>query len=87
MSEAARAPELPEGLDWVNTPHPLRLADLHGRVVMLNFWTGSNINCINALPDLRLLQDKYPQYDAMPLEGRPLIVVTPLRVTSWGALR
>ena len=36
---------------------------------------------------LRLLQQKYPQYQAMPLEGRPLIVVTPLRVTSWGALR
>ena len=36
---------------------------------------------------LRLLKEKYPQYGPMPLEGRPLIVVTPLRVTSWGALR
>lgn len=36
---------------------------------------------------IRLLHDKYPQYDVMPLEHRPLIVVTPLRVTSWGALR
>ena len=35
---------------------------------------------------LRLLQDKYPQYDVMPLEHRPLIAVTPLGVTSWGAL-
>lgn len=35
---------------------------------------------------IRLLQDKYPQYDVMPLEHRLLIVVTPLRVTSWGAL-
>ena len=34
---------------------------------------------------VRLLQEKYPQYGAMPLDGRPLIVVTPLRVTSWGA--
>ena len=33
-----------------------------------------------------LLQDKYPQYRAMPLTQCPLIVVTPLRVTSWGAL-
>lgn len=36
---------------------------------------------------LRLLTEKYPQYGAMPLEGRPLIVLTPLRVTSWGTLR
>ncbi|OGO44273.1 MAG: PPOX class F420-dependent oxidoreductase [Chloroflexi bacterium RBG_16_63_12] len=35
---------------------------------------------------IRLLQDKYPQYDVMPLEHRLLIVVTPVRVTSWGAL-
>ena len=35
---------------------------------------------------LRLLQDKYPQYDVMPLGHRPLIAVTPLGVTSWGAL-
>jgi len=36
---------------------------------------------------IRLLQDKYAQYEAMPLEHRPLIVVTLLSVTSWGALR
>ena len=35
---------------------------------------------------IRLLQDKYPQYDVMPLEHRLLIVVTPVRVTGWGAL-
>lgn len=35
---------------------------------------------------IRLLQEKYPQYEVMPLEQRPLIVVTPLRVTSWGAV-
>ena len=35
---------------------------------------------------IRLLQAKYPQYDVMPLEHRPLIGVTPLRITSWGAL-
>lgn len=36
---------------------------------------------------VRLLHEKYPQYEAMPLEHRPLIVVRPTRVTSWGALR
>ncbi len=35
---------------------------------------------------ISLLKKKYAQYEQMPLEGRPLIVVTPHAVTSWGAL-
>jgi PPOX class probable F420-dependent enzyme len=33
---------------------------------------------------VRLLQEKYSQYQAMPLKDRPLIAITPIRVTSWG---
>jgi len=33
------APEIPPGLDWINTPRPLRLAELRGKVVLLEFWT------------------------------------------------
>ena len=33
------APDFPPGLDWLNTPGPLRLADLRGKVVLLDFWT------------------------------------------------
>ena len=34
---------------------------------------------------IRLLERKYPQYRQMPLTDRPMIVITPLEVTSWRA--
>ena len=33
------APEFREGLDWIGTDRPLRLADLRGKLVLLDFWT------------------------------------------------
>ena len=35
---------------------------------------------------IRLLQQKYPQYDSMPLEDHLLIVVIPSRISSWQGL-
>ena len=35
---------------------------------------------------VRLLRDKYPQYHGMALEQRPMIIVKPTRVTSWGLI-
>ncbi len=34
-----RAPEFPADVEWLNTSRPLRLADLRGRIVLLDFWT------------------------------------------------
>jgi DNA-binding beta-propeller fold protein YncE len=54
------APELEGGTAWLNTAAPIRLADLRGRVVLLDFWTLCCINCIHVLPDLARLEAKYP---------------------------
>lgn len=43
---------------WINSP-PLKLEDLKGKVVLVDFWTYSCINCIRTFPELRKLWDKY----------------------------
>lgn len=53
---AVRAPDVPPGLPWFNTPRPLRLAELRGRFVLLDFWTSGCINCLHVLPDLHRLE-------------------------------
>lgn len=55
-----RAPELNGGLGWLNTDHPLSLAELRGRIVILDFWTYCCINCMHVLPDLKALEERYP---------------------------
>ncbi len=55
-----RAPELPDNLEWFNTEEPLTLASQRGKVVLLDFWTYCCINCMHVLPDLRYLENKYP---------------------------
>ena len=35
---------------------------------------------------LRLLERKYPQYQALPLAGRPIIQITVERTVAWGRL-
>jgi thiol-disulfide isomerase/thioredoxin len=54
-----RAPDFPAGLQWLNTPQPLRLSDLRGKFVVLDFWTFCCINCMHVLPDLERLEHTY----------------------------
>jgi len=54
------APAFPEGLDWLNTAAPVDLQSLHGKVILLDFWTYGCINCIHIIPDLKRLEAEYP---------------------------
>ena len=54
-----RAPELDGAVAWLNTPAPLTLAQLRGKIVLLDFWTYGCINCLHVLPDLQRLQAKF----------------------------
>lgn len=56
-SESAAAPELAKG-DWINS-EPLRLSDLRGRVVLIDFWTFGCYNCRNTLPSLKDWDHRY----------------------------
>ena len=53
------APDFPRGAEWINTARPLRMEDLRGKIVMLDFWTYCCINCIHVIPDLKRLEAKY----------------------------
>lgn len=62
LAAPARAPQAPEitgGGSWLNTDQPLTLAELRGRVVLIDFWTYSCINCIRTLPYLRQWDQTY----------------------------
>ncbi len=48
------------GTAWLNTAGPVRLRNLRGKIVLLDFWTLCCINCIHVLPDLAKLEAKYP---------------------------
>lgn len=56
-----RAPEFPDGMEWFNTGRPLKLAELRGKIVILDFWTACCVNCLHVLADLRRLEEKYPR--------------------------
>ncbi|MTD59174.1 NHL domain-containing thioredoxin family protein [Amycolatopsis pithecellobii] len=54
-----RAPEL-SGEQWLNTGgKQIRLAELRGKIVLLDFWTSGCINCLHVLDELRPLEEEF----------------------------
>ena len=52
-----RSSELSDG-KWINS-QPLKLSDLRGKVVLLEFWTFGCYNCRNTVPYLKNWYEKY----------------------------
>lgn len=61
MHGLTRAPDFDRpGLQWFNVEAPLRLADLRGRLVILDFWTFCCINCLHVVPTLARIEERFP---------------------------
>jgi cytochrome c biogenesis protein CcdA/thiol-disulfide isomerase/thioredoxin len=57
-SDTKIAPLLVGATHWINSP-PLTDAQLRGKVVLVDFWTYSCINCLRTLPYLKAWDEKY----------------------------
>jgi len=57
-ANAATAPNFVGLGNWFNSA-PLSIADLRGKVVLVNFWTYGCSNCVNTLPHVTELYAKY----------------------------
>ena len=54
-------PPLTGAVAWLNSP-PLTPESLHGKVVLVDFWTYSCINCLRTLPYVRAWANKYKDH-------------------------
>ena len=60
-STPAAAPNFVGIKAWLNSG-PLNIADLRGKVVLVDFWTYGCYNCINTLPHVTRLYDTYEDH-------------------------
>jgi cytochrome c biogenesis protein CcdA/peroxiredoxin len=58
LSDEGPMPELTGAVAWINSP-PLTRDSLRGKVVVIDFWTYSCINCLRALPYVEAWSAKY----------------------------
>jgi cytochrome c biogenesis protein CcdA/thiol-disulfide isomerase/thioredoxin len=60
-SAASPTVDLSGATAWINSPNsqPLTLASLRGKVVLIDFWTYSCINCLRTLPYIKAWNEKY----------------------------
>lgn len=60
LTNYGAAPEFTGIVNWLNTNgEPLTMAELKGKVVLIDFWTYTCINCVRTLPYITSWYDKY----------------------------
>ena len=60
LEDYGAAPDFTDVAAWLNSK-PLTLAQLRGRVVLIDFWTYSCINCLRTLPYIKEWDARYRQ--------------------------
>jgi cytochrome c biogenesis protein CcdA/thiol-disulfide isomerase/thioredoxin len=58
LDDEGAFPDLGGAVGWINSP-PLSAKSLRGKVVLIDFWTYSCINCLRALPYVEGWAEKY----------------------------
>ena len=58
LAVEGQLPSLSGAVDWLNSP-PLTAEGLRGKVVLVDFWTYSCINCLRSIPYVKAWADKY----------------------------
>jgi cytochrome c biogenesis protein CcdA/thiol-disulfide isomerase/thioredoxin len=58
VADTGMAPALAGATQWLNSP-ALNMESLRGKVVLVDFWTYSCINCLRTLPYLKAWDEKY----------------------------
>jgi cytochrome c biogenesis protein CcdA/thiol-disulfide isomerase/thioredoxin len=59
LPEYGQAPDFVGIAHWLNTDSALTMEQLRGKVVLIDFWTYSCINCIRTLPHVTSWYEKY----------------------------
>src|SRR5947207_14853201 len=52
------APDLAGGTKWLNS-NPLSIRDLRGKVVLVDFWEYTCVNCLRSMPHLKEWRRRY----------------------------
>jgi cytochrome c biogenesis protein CcdA/thiol-disulfide isomerase/thioredoxin len=58
LKDEGPLPSLDGAVAWLNSP-PLTREQLRGKVVLIDFWTYSCINCIRTIPHVKALHERY----------------------------
>ncbi len=67
VADRVEVPGFEGATQWINVDRALTLADLKGRVVVVDFWTSCCINCLQTIPTLKRLEEAF--------HGAPVVVV------------